>query len=383
MSYYRLTLATLAVTGLCACSSPVTRAIPTEKATGELVLGTPTLHLRAVFDKDPSPYIGRFPSDATAPGDLSESGAAQTACSKYVKWTVAEAAGHFEKILFASESVQGEIGFEPIASVGASHTARAKVLVTYDQTMSMRSNIEDFDGFEACCAEGPGRCTGSYVSEFVRGNGMVYQFLGKEDEVKADGSWKAFSAEVKFKRGAAWRQVTSFQDAYFAFRTTARRGGGGGCPDSAGWPARIPNSEYGLFFQGISKPKSTEQAARDGAMEHARRQVVRYAIGVRLSEAGVHVSSEMEGVLDDIATRTSESSGVASRVLPCGLKEPPTHEATPRGMKTVREALAFIKRSDIDKVAALALEETANLLHKKGHIDGHAKAKLLERAKLP
>lgn len=322
-----------------------------------------SVYLRSVFDDDPSDTLGRFIKAGTAASEVDESQSFAGRCSKFIELKVVGAGGTFDETFTSSSSARGSLGVEAIGKFGGGklsggYGTQGELRVKYTLRKKMIAK-ENADELSKCCQTAPNECSDKMIREFYMGDGEIYQFLGRETDVKAGGSYKIATAEVEVKNGTAWKRVTRFENVYFAFKTGAMASPG---PDlcSSDWPNQRPQSLDGQYFVGVSKPASTEQAAFQDAMLDARRQVVQY-IGTAIAEARVQTSKKLDEVWEDESAIRSASEGVARLV-----RDRCQRTAKPEG-PTVRyhtKVLVFFPNTEI----AAAARAMTDALAKSGHI---------------
>ncbi len=314
-----------------------------------------SVFLRASFDADPSPYLGRFLPDGLAGEATDENQAAATRCSRYVKTEVVPASGSFDETLNSALGVSASLGFEQLPSgpggaVEAAYGKGSALRVRYTLTAKMRAIVTDPDAFDQCCRAAPDQCSNRFLGEMLRGTGEVFQYAGNEAGAKAGGRNPLAGVEggLEFKQGAAWKRVTRFEDVYFAFRTQAARlaapaaDAGGDC----GWANAVPRSLDGEYFVGVSTPAASEAQARDLAARNAQVQAVRY-LGEQVSASTKTKSHALQGYLEDEALVQTAAAGVTRRVRAekwC----PAERIDTPEGAHFTSKVLVFFPNAEID-----------------------------------
>ena len=274
-----------------------------------------SVYLRAVYDDDPSINLGRFFKLGTKPRDMDESAAFPSRCSKAFSAKLINSGGTFDDTFTASSRVGGSLAVPIHGSAGGGYGSNGELRVRYTLKRVMRAAV-DADALAKCCESAPDQCSGHYLAEFYMGDGEVYQFLGSEAEVRASGSYNVAGAGVDYQQGTAWKQLTSFKNMYFAYKTAAVSGQGvGGGTDLCGsdWRGKVPQSADGQYFVATSKPAATEQAAFDDALTNGRLQAVQF-IGTVLKERRVQHAQDLDRVWQDQQELVTATEGVAKRI---------------------------------------------------------------------
>ncbi|MFB6350285.1 MAG: hypothetical protein ABEK29_00630 [Bradymonadaceae bacterium] len=293
------------------------------------------VYLRAGFDKDPSHFVGRFLNNDVKPEQIDETKGVQTRCSKHLEIKEVEAGGSFDEYFNASRSAGGSVSVEPGAfpdDVMEGNKPQAKaaaklekgtvVRIKYDLNKKMRG--VKTDKYYKCCRKHVDACSGRYFSEFWKGTGEVYQAVGTKQSASASAQANSKgSASLEYKNGVAWKRSMTFEDMYFAFRTSRAKIESSGCK----WADQPPTSETGKYFVGVSPPAATESKARTLAMRNARKQVVKY-LGEYVSATSKTTSSAMKGYLKDEEVVQTAADGIAEQVkdkrwCPAETKESP------------------------------------------------------------
>ncbi|MSP92779.1 MAG: hypothetical protein EXR79_13405 [Myxococcales bacterium] len=329
-----------------------------------------SVYLRAVYDDDPSLQLGRFVKVGTRATAMDESQAFASRCSAAFSPKLFGANGTFDEVLAtgqqvaAGASVGAGAGAGAAAGGGTFGTA-SQLRVRYVLKGVMRAQV-DAEALDKCCTAAPDQCSGEYLAEFYLGDGEVYQFVGSAAEVQArsglPGSTGAPAATgsgadvpyshgpaMLYSHGSVWRQVTRFQNVYFAYKTASVVGhGAGGGTDLCGgtWQQRVPQSLDGQYFVGLSKPAQTEQAAFDDALLHGRLQALQY-IGSVIRQQRVQVSVDLDRALADQSVLTTATAGVARRV-----KDRCRGSVTDPDGRFLAKVLVFFPRPQIDAAAA-------------------------------
>jgi hypothetical protein len=338
---------------------PATPLGPVAIPQSPVIQPTRGIHLRAVFDDNPTLYVGRFLPDNVAIEQVDETAAAQTRCSDYYGYNVVNTNQEFDEVAYASTKVGGSIGIRPIAAVSATAQNGSTLRIHYTLTKRMQVAVKDADALARCCAAAPDQCSKQVIGEFLLGSGEVYQALGSRAQIEASGMAKTVSAEVNFKDDVGYKRVSAFKDMYFAFLTSAGPGslvsaGGGGDDASCGWCDNIPPDPNGTYFCGISPPAPSEAMARDLAMRNAREQVVKF-LGEYLTSASATDASVIGGYIADAQVTTALSSGLASMVKDRKWCKP-TSMNSPEGAKLTSKVLAYFPNAEKKKAATTTLE---------------------------
>ncbi|MSP92778.1 MAG: hypothetical protein EXR79_13400 [Myxococcales bacterium] len=306
-----------------------------------------SVYLRAVFDDDPSINLGRFFKQDTQASEMDESQAFPSRCSKAFSPKLIGSGGTFDETFTASSGVGASLSAPVYGSAKGSYGSNGELRVKYTLKGVMRAQV-DADALARCCEAAPDQCSGKYVAEFYLGDGDVYQFIGNETDIKASGSYRAASAGIDYHNGTAWKQVTRFQNMYFAYKTASVSGqgvGGGTNLCASDWQGTLPQSLDGQYFVGTSKPAVTDQAARNDALLNGRLQAVQY-IGTAIRQVDAQWSKDLDVAFGNDATLVAASAGIASMVKDRCWQKP---TFTPAG--TVATALIFFPNSEIANAA--------------------------------
>lgn len=307
-------LSALALLGFGCGPAPVPDARP-QGASVDVVRYFPpqrSVYIRAGFDSDPSRLMGNFLRNDLPADEIDENRAARTTCSKYITTTVIPAGGTYNHTLNASREVQANLAVQPFGSAGAGASDAAGIQVSYALEKKMVHEIDDLDGFSACCENAPDQCGNLMVGEFWYGSGSIMEFAGSESDVKASGGYQVASGDFSFKGGWAWKKTNEWTDQYFAFRTQeSSLGGSGLC--GRDYVNQIPLADDGKFFVGVAPPSASESKARELAMRDAQAQVVRY-LGTNITEVHGSASSAMAGILADQTLVEAAAQGIASKI---------------------------------------------------------------------
>lgn len=229
------------------------------------------VYIRNSFDLDPSSYIGRFLTDGDV--NVDESTAMSTTCSAYIEHRFVEGGGvKYKEVLDVSSTVGARIGVPIIAKVGGSYGKTSKVLVQYELTGKMVSEITDPQKFSQCCTENPEHCTRRYIGEFIQGSGAIFTEVQKEGSAQGEGIDPSSGVKggMTYSHGSQWKRGIEFPNpVYFAFKFHQTPFNESGKCD--GWNSPLPQSEKGSYFVGISERETTESKARKSAVKNARR----------------------------------------------------------------------------------------------------------------
>lgn len=273
---------TLALLTACAPKGAPVTAADTSAPDFTAAIAARGVHVRASFDTDPSPYIGRFLR--AGDDDPSETAAMELACSRYITPRVVSAGGvERDELLWASTEAAANLGIPPAYRLSASASQGVAVRVQYTETLKMQHEITDAAGFEACCAAAPEQCTDRFVGELIGGTGRVWYAVGSAAELGASGLATAAAGDVEVKDGRVWRAGLRFPTpVYFAFTVADNVHqdivvASGDCDDPAlGWDDQPPRSTRGQYFVGTSRLLPDEPGARDDALRDARAQAARW-----------------------------------------------------------------------------------------------------------
>ena len=229
------------------------------------------VYIRNSFDLDPSSYIGRFLADGES--SLDESTAMSTTCSAYIEHRFVEGGGvKYSELLDVSNTVGAKIGVPIVAKVGGSYGKTSKVLVQYELTGKMLSEITDPQKFSDCCKENPEQCSRRYIGEFIQGRGAIFTEVQKEGSAQGEGidPSSGVSGALTYSHGTQWKKGIEFPNpVYFAFKFHQTPFNEYGKCD--GWNSPVPKSENGSYFVGISEREESETKARKSAVKNARR----------------------------------------------------------------------------------------------------------------
>lgn len=341
---------------------------PSPTESGGVVVPEPpekSVFIRASFDEDPSDFLGRFLPEGTASEAIDETAArVSSRCAKYLSKKTMSASGTYEQTFNASRGVKGSLGVKPFGSISGSHGADAGLLVKYQMTKKMIVTVADADGFAQCCEAAPGECSSWMIGEFWYGTGTVSQFAGRQNEIGAEVSKGKVDAEISYKDGWAWKRVSTFENAYFAFRTAAGPAAGSGRSGlcDSNWSRELPQSLDGQFFVGTAAVLAAEPKAREEAMRNARREVVKY-LGETITEEYSGAHSSMDGAIADQTLVTAAAQGVAKRVKDRCWSDA-TVRSTPEGPYTEIRVLAFLPKSEVEPAQVEAVEAMADAAEK-------------------
>ena len=324
--------------------------------------GRSNFFLRNAFDTDPSPYFGRFIPSGEASVDVDDAAAMQTSCSEFISYKYIGGGGVvYDDYFNASTEVSVGLGVpllsSQMASLGAEvgYSGGSVVRVQYELVGKMVATIDDPDAFAECCEEGPSRCTGLYLGEFLEGKGEVYHISGNATGVKVGVGVKGVEADVNVKDGVSWNRSIQFPNpVYFAFKTTTVPPGLVQEFEECGdWQTRIPESGRGQYFVGLSDIVESERMARDQARKDARVQVVQY-LGDAIQAGSIELRSTSGG-LGELSTKLqsedfiqSAATGVAELVKDRAwcIEE---HE-TPGGIRFEAKALSYLPDKETENV---------------------------------
>jgi hypothetical protein len=364
----RLAALGLALGGLTACGGNKLNRIDTP-SDSQVRMQAPkkSVYVRASFDDDPSPYLGRFLPSGIKVDDIDENAAAQTRCSKFITYKTLKASGTYDEVINASSGVAASLGVAAVGNISASAGSKAGVRVTYKLDKKMRAEIKDVDGFDRCCKAAADQCSDLMIGEFLSGTGEVYQFAGSEQGIKAAGRQALNTGDFDFKSGIAWKRASTFDGVYFAFRTQAARlGGMKTAPDDCSWANAVPTSLDGTYFVGMSQPAMSEAQARDYAQRNGRAAVVRY-LGEFIQTSTGSTSSAVQGFLKDEDKIQTVAKGLARKVKAekfCPAKQ----QETPDGMMYVAQVLMFFPKAEEKAAAQATLNAVESDLKKSGKL---------------
>jgi hypothetical protein len=362
----------VAASALVACGGGnATGPTPDVPPTSTAIQGvTPSrnLHLRAAFDDNPSIYVGRFvPADVKG-AELDENRASQTVCSKHFKVNEVTASQDMDELVYSSSSSSAALG---VAAPGALVNAKGErqsggVLRVHYKISKKIQVVAEPDGLSACCAKNPGACTNLVVGEFLRGSGEIYASTTSAKSASGDVAVPPVAAQASYTDSSQWRKVQSFDNTFFAFLPVATGIVDKGAADlaakeakdfdkSCGFCDRLPKSDEGVYFCGISAPSPEEQAGRDNAMQNARQQVVRY-LGERIETNSKALSTTAKGLVTDERYTTAVAKGLAQWVKDekhCSEKENSPER------RSVHKVLTFVPNQALADSAQKALDEVA------------------------
>ena len=229
------------------------------------------VYIRNSFDMDPSSYIGRFLTDGEA--SIDESTAMATTCTAFVTQRFVEGGGvKYTELLDVSNTVGAKIGVPIVANVGGSYGKTSKVLVQYELTGKMVSEISDPQKFAQCCQENPEQCTRRYIGEFIQGKGAIFTEVQTEAGGRGEGidPSSGVKGAITYSHGTQWQRGIEFPNpVYFAFKFHQTPFNEYGKCDS--WNSPVPQSDNGRYIVGISEREETEKKARQTAIKSARK----------------------------------------------------------------------------------------------------------------
>ena len=229
------------------------------------------VYIRNSFDLDPSSYIGRFLTDGEV--GLDESTAMSTQCSAFIEHRFVEGGGvRYNELLDVSNTVGAKIGVPIVAKVNGSYGKTSKVLVQYELTGKMLSEITDPQGFTECCKTNPEQCTRRYIGEFIQGKGAIFTEVSKEASAQGEGLDPSSGVKggLTYSHGTNWQRGIEFPNpVYFAFKFHQTPFNEHGKCD--GFNSPVPKSEKGSYVVGISDREESEVKARKSAVKSARR----------------------------------------------------------------------------------------------------------------
>lgn len=320
--------------------------------------GRANFFLRNAFDTDPSPYLGRFVPDGTSPGAIDDASAMQTSCSQHISYTKVGGGGvQYDEYFNASTIVSANLGLPLLSAAGidigadVGHGSGSIVRVRYTMNSKMVATIDDPDAFAECCEDGPGKCTGLFLGEFLEGSGEVLHFTSSGTNVRAGVGVRGVELGADVKDGVTWQRAISFPNpVYFAFKTTTVPADLVQTFDDCGdWTTRVPESNRGMYFVGLSEVQDSERLARDQARRDARVQVVQY-LGEVIQTGSVETRStsgsaaNLSSSLDQEDIVQAASTGIAELVKDRSwcIEEHPT----PGGVKYSAKVLAFLPQSE-------------------------------------
>lgn len=375
----RMTVVALMLAGCGGGGQAVERANAPQDSAVRMDPPKKSVYIRASFDGDPSPFIGRFLPAGTAVGDIDENAAAQTRCSKFITYDEVKAGGSFDEVFNASTDVSASLGFVAVGQASLAAGQNAGVRVRYTLDKKMRATIKDPDGLDQCCKAAADQCSDLMVGEFLSGTGEVYQFAGSEAGLQAGGMLQGGgTGDFDFKNGVAWKRASKFDGMYFAFRTQAARLGGDSMvkadPADCSWADSVPNSLDGTYFVGMSPPVASEATARDKAQQNAQVQAVRY-LGQFIQTSTQTKSSALAGYLEDEEKIATVAQGLTRRLKAEKFCKPEAVE-TPDGLLYTSKVLVFFPKSEEKAAAQTAVDVATADLEKTGKLSKKAKAEL-------
>ena len=325
--------------------------------------GRANFFLRNAFDTDPSDYLGRFVPEGTSTLDVDDSASMQTACGKLISYkTVGGGGVQYDEYFNASTNVSASLGIPLLNATGVElggnvgYGGGSVVRVRYTLTNKMVATIDDPDAFAECCDEGPGRCTGLYLGEFLEGTGELFHFSGSGTDVRAGAGAKGVQLGVEVKDGVSWSRAIAFPNpVYFAFKTTTAHIEP--LPEPCGtWTDQIPQHARGMYFVGLSEIVDSERIARDQALRDARTQVIRH-VGEAITTGTIEIRST-SGAVGDLTSRLDQddfveaaAQGVAEFVKDrawCVEEHP-----TPSGVRYSAKVLAFLPDKEEEEAAGV------------------------------
>jgi len=354
-----------AVLAACATRGQTKNGAPVELAqlVERVSAGRSNFFMRSTIDTDPSIYLGRFvPHEGSF--DVDDAMAMQTSCSQFISYRNVGGGGvQYDEYFNASKSAAAGLNAPLLDTLGlnlgmtGAYSGGSVVRVRYTLTGKMVATIVDTDAFAECCEEGPGRCTGLYLGEFIEGTGEIMSYAGSASGFKAGGGAKEGTLGVEIRDGMKWQRSVKFDNpVYFAFKTTAVP------PDlyqtfeeCGSWTTQLPRSNRGEYFVGLSDIVDSERIARTQAQRDARVQVVRY-LGEAIQAGSIEVTST-GGAVSNLSSRLDQeefietaATGVAELVKDrCWCIEA---HPTPAGVKYEAKVLAFLPQQQQQQAAA-------------------------------
>lgn len=239
------------------------------------IVPSSSVYLRNSFDMDPSSYVGRFVTDGDK--SLDEASGMAMSCSKYITHRFVEGGGvRYNEILNVSTNVGARLGVPMIGSAKGNYGSTGVVRVQYELTGKMLSEVLEPEKFRQCCIDYPDQCTRRYIGEFLQGKGVV--FTEYTQGVNAGGNavdpGSGVDGEVSFSHGKNWRRGIEFPNpVYFAFKINQTPYGE--LKQCAGWMSKVPQSDKGQYFVGISTFHEDESKARKDAQKKATEEAMR------------------------------------------------------------------------------------------------------------
>jgi hypothetical protein len=336
--------------------------------TKSTVLSTkPSIYLRVTPDGDASEIIGAFIPDEVLEGDVDESMAVRTRCSKFITAKRVPASGQYQEVAAASSGASARLGVKSLAKVELGGQSSEALLVRYQLIEKMQADVDE-DNLQRCCETAPDQCSKRYISGALMADGNYYAATAFGSNGTADAEALRVAelpvdANVVYESEMKWERKVNFKRQYFAFNV--RRGlagglGATGVADDCSWTKKIPSDLDGSYFVGVSNPMLSEKEARTDALRDAKEQVIRY-LGEYLAEGSLTVTktvgntADLQTLMDDTRVKESMSGGVARAVKDrnwCG----PEEQASPSGMRQVMKVLAYFPNSERDAASVLALQ---------------------------
>lgn len=280
------------------------------------------LIVRSTFDAEPSAIIGRFVDAADAAPDDGQ--ALETRCSPFIVPEVVQAGGTQDLLIRADASVAASLGVPPLMAVTVGGHKEQTLRVKYKLTEKMRYTIPDPAGFQSCCKAAPGQCGERFISEVVRGDGVLMYALGKEGGVNMSGVGSGVAGTLEVHGGYVWQQATTLDGMYFAFKTApsgidAAAGptlASGPCGEVT-WDDQVPQDSEGKYFIGISLRTDSETEARELARRDAQKQVTEQCGGVAIewADATQTTSAVSGGAVSTTGERTSGTDASGGGVV--------------------------------------------------------------------
>lgn len=328
----------------------------------------PSIFLRVTPDGDASDIIGAFIPDEVPEGDVDESMAVRTRCSKHITAKRVPASGRYQEVASASSGASGKLGVKSIAKVEVGGQSSEALLVRYTLIEKMQADVDE-DNLQRCCQSAPDQCSKRYISGALMADGNYYAATafgsnGAGDVEALKVADLPIDANVVYESEMKWERKVNFKRQYFAFNVRRGLAGGlgtsGAVADDCTWTKKIPTDLDGMYFVGVSNPMLSEKEARIDAQRDAKEQVIRY-LGEWLSEGSMTVSKtvgntgDLQTLMDDTRVKESLSGGVARAVKDrnwCG----PEEQASPSGMRQVMKVLAFFPNTERDAASRLALQ---------------------------
>ena len=239
------------------------------------IVPSASVYLRNSFDMDPSSYVGRFVTDGDQ--SLDEASGMAMSCSKYITHRFVEGGGvRYNEILNVSTSVGARLGVPMLGSAKGNYGSSGVVRVQYELMGKMLSEIHEPEKFRQCCIDYPDQCTRRYIGEFLQGKGVVYTEYtqGGNAAGNAIDPGSGVEGEVSFSHGKNWKRGIEFPNpVYFAFKINQTPYGE--LKQCADWMSRVPQSDKGQYFVGISTFFEDESKARKDAQKKATEEAMR------------------------------------------------------------------------------------------------------------